>query len=128
LVREFDQARALLGGFFELPVAEPEPESDLGLEIMWVDAGDVRLELLRPTDPHGRGARQLDEGHGGVHHLAFTVDDIDETVSALAERGFRLRADGIRIGAHGSRICFLDPDDAQGMSIELVEPKPEEEQ
>ena len=41
--------------------------------------GDVRLELLEPTDPCSSVQKFLDKRGEGLHHLAFTVDDIHDT-------------------------------------------------
>lgn len=121
IVQEFGDARSLLGDYFGLTTEDPELEATLGLEVMWVHAGGVRIELLRPASPDSAAARVLADGHGGVHHLAFAVANLEQAIQDLRARGFRPRADGIRAGARGNLICFLDPTDAQGMVVELVQ-------
>ena len=63
-----------------------------------------------------------DEGYEigtGYGHVAVTVDDLDATLSALAEKGIEPERPPYTVRAGGSRLCFVrDPD---GYRIELIE-------
>jgi methylmalonyl-CoA epimerase len=121
LVEDFAAAGALLGATPGIHLAEPELEPVLGLEILWARVGATWLELMRPTDPGSRVARLLEAGEGGVHHVAFTVADIESSLAGLKEAGVRLRDETPRVGAHGSLIAFLDPDSLDGTLVEMVQ-------
>ena len=55
----------------------------------------------------------------GYGHIALTVDDVDETLGALAEKGIEPEKPPYQVREGGARICFvLDPD---GYRVELVE-------
>jgi glyoxylase I family protein len=62
----------------------------------------------RPSRPEAQGLR----------HLAFAVDDLDSTISAIAAKGVELEP--VRIDPHtGKRFTFFsDPD---GLPLELYE-------
>ena len=51
-------------------------------------------------------------------HLAFQVDDLDETITALQTQGIRI-TDGPTKTSSGSRFIFIDAPD--GYEVELIE-------
>lgn len=81
----------------------------------------VRLELLEPTSPDSPVARFLEKRGEGVHHIAYTVDDLEERLRALGEAGVRRIDEQPRPGAHGTRIAFLHPASTGGVLTELCE-------
>lgn len=85
----------------------------------------VRLELLEPTSDDSPVARFLAKRGEGVHHVAYTVDDIEERLRDLAEEGVGLIDEAARPGAHHMRIAFLHPKSTGGVLTELCEPAPE---
>jgi lactoylglutathione lyase len=76
------------------------------------EAADV-LEL---TYNHDGRTYELGTGYG---HIAIGVDDLDETLEALAGQGIEPEREPYRVREGGSRICFVrDPDDYR---IELID-------
>jgi catechol 2,3-dioxygenase-like lactoylglutathione lyase family enzyme len=69
----------------------------------------------------GGSLKAFNRGLGGVHHLAYRVDDLDRAMRALDERGARcLQPFGIK-GA-GPFLCgFIDPIYTGNALIELVQ-------
>jgi methylmalonyl-CoA/ethylmalonyl-CoA epimerase len=123
IVEDLGPVAALFAGQLGLEVRGPEPEPDLGLEILWVQAGATTLEFVAPTTPDSRAAAALARGEGGVHHVALRVEGLDELVDALDGAGIGVLDRPPRQGAHGSRVSFLDPA-AIGARVELVEEAP----
>lgn len=83
---------------------------------------NVRLELLEPTDPNGPIAKFLDKRGEGLHHLAFSVDDIQTRIDELKKTGIQMIDDEPRGGAHHMQIAFLHPKSTHGVLTELCEP------
>ena len=86
--------------------------------------GDVKIELLEPTSPESTIAKFIEKnnGNGGMHHLAFAVED--GVANALAEAettGIRLIDKAPRKGAEGLQIAFLHPKSTLGVLTELCE-------
>ena len=83
--------------------------------------GDVKIELLEPTSPESTIAKFIEKnnGNGGMHHLAFAVED--GVANALAEVGIRLIDKAPRKGAEGLNIAFLHPKSTLGVLTELCE-------
>ena len=104
-----------------LTLREPQPEPELGIEILWADGGGTPLEFIRSLREDSRVAAALRAGEGGIHHVAFAVEVLDEILQALASEGVRARGGDPRDGSRGSRIAFLEPATTAGCRIELVE-------
>lgn len=80
---------------------------------------DVFLELIEPADPVTPVSRFL-EGGGGMHHLAFEVDDIDLAVAEYEEKGGRVLVRPVE-GFENRRISFVLPVPDSRVVIEFVE-------
>ena len=83
----------------------------------------VRLELLEPTSDESPVARFIEKRGEGLHHVAYTVDDIQARLDALKAGGVRLIDETPRPGAHHTQIAFLHPRSSGGVLTELCEPQ-----
>ncbi len=79
------------------------------------------LELLESTEPDGPVARFIEARGEGVQHIAFRVEDIDDALKELKEKGVRLIDQEPRKGAGGARIAFIHPKETHGVLVELCE-------
>ena len=70
---------------------------------------DIRLELLEPTDPSSPVQTFLEKRGEGLHHLAFTVDNIKARIAELKQSGLRMIDEVPRPGAHHMQIAFIHP-------------------
>ena len=61
------------------------------------------------------------EGKGGLNHICFEVEDIDEALAELKAKGVPLLDEAPRIGHAGCRIAFIDPAATENCLIELAE-------
>ncbi len=83
--------------------------------------GESEVELLESTAPDGPVAKFLEKKGPGVHHIAFRVENIEEALSELKEKGIRLIDEKPRKGAGGAKIAFLHPKATNGVLVELCE-------
>jgi len=83
--------------------------------------GESEVELLESTSPDGPVAKYLEKKGPGIHHVAFCVENIDEALAELKEKGVRLIDETPRKGAGGARIAFLHPKATNGVLVELCE-------
>jgi methylmalonyl-CoA/ethylmalonyl-CoA epimerase len=104
-------------GFTEL---EHELLPHQGVEIVILDGGNCRIELLAPVGDKSPIARSLSKRGPGVQHVAFEVDDMTEALASLAGNGIEPVAPPSQ-GAGGLLICFLHPRDTGGALLELVQ-------
>jgi methylmalonyl-CoA/ethylmalonyl-CoA epimerase len=121
-VRSIDAQRpfyeSTLGAVFE----GVEEVADQKVRVAFFRLGEVRLELLEPTDSTSTVAAFLEKRGEGLHHLAFTVADIQDRITELKQAGLRMIDDVPRPGAHHMRIAFLHPKSTFGVLTELCEP------
>src|SRR4051794_25519191 len=99
-----------------------EEVADQKVKVGFFRVGDVRLELLEPTDPSSTVAAFLDKRGEGLHHVAYSVDDLEARISQLKQGGVRMIDETPRAGAHRMRIAFLHPKSSNGILTELCEP------
>ena len=104
-------------GFAELG-RERLPEQ--GVEVILLDGGNCRVELLAPLGDDTPIARFLTKRGAGLQQAAFEVADLDAALAELAAKGIKPLA-APSLGAGGLRICFLHPRDTHGVLLELVE-------
>jgi len=83
-------------------------------------AGDDRLQLLEATG-EGVVQRFVERRGAALHHVAFSVDDLDAAIKELHERGTPLVDEHPRAGGGGTRIAFLHPSACAGLLVELVD-------
>jgi methylmalonyl-CoA/ethylmalonyl-CoA epimerase len=107
-----------LGAVFEGTEEVPDQKVRVG----FFRVGDVRLELLEPTDPASTVAVFLEKRGEGLHHVAFAVEGIEARIAELKRSGVRMIDEAPRPGAHHMRIAFLHPKSTFGVLTELCEP------
>lgn len=99
-----------------------ETIDEQGIEAVGLAAGESVIELLRPLDEGSPIARYRGDSDTRLHHTAYRVADIEQTLAELKAKGIRLIDEHPRRGAHGNRIAFLHPKSTQGVLIELCQP------
>jgi len=107
--------------FFREILGLPEvvlADSD-GANIVGFSAGEPLVELLEAEDPASPIARFLAKRGPGVHHICFSVDDLDGMLERCRRAGVQLIDEKPRIGAEGKRIAFLHPKSTAGLLVEL---------
>ena len=87
----------------------------------FIPCGDSELELLESTADDGAVARFIEKNGEGIQHIALQVDDIEQALEELREKGVRLIDETPRIGAGGARIAFVHPKSTGGVLLELCE-------
>ena len=86
--------------------------------------GDTKIELLEATSPESTIAKFIEKngGRGGMHHMAFAVEDgVGNALAESAEKGVQLIDKTPRKGADGLQIAFLHPKSTQAVLTELCE-------
>jgi methylmalonyl-CoA/ethylmalonyl-CoA epimerase len=82
---------------------------------------DSELELLESTELDGPVAKYIESRGEGMQHIAFRVENIEEALRELKEKGVRLIDQEPRKGAGGARIAFIHPKETHGVLVELCE-------
>ena len=90
-----------------------------GARIVGFNAGEPLVELLEADDPTSPIARFVAKRGPGIHHICFSVDDLDATLERCRAAGIQLIDEKPRVGAEGKRIAFLHPRSTGGVLVEL---------
>jgi len=121
-VRSIDAQKSFYEGALGAAFEGLEEVPSQKVRVGFFRVGDVRLELLEPTDPSSPVAKFLEKRGEGLHHLAFAVEDLPARIAELKESGVRMIDDAPRGGAHHMRIAFVHPKSTFGVLTELCEP------
>ena len=107
--------------FFRDVLGLPEAALDDadGAKIVGLEAGESLVEVLEADDPASPIARFIAKRGAGIHHICFSVDDLDATLERCRAAGIHLIDEKPRIGAEGKRIAFLHPRSTGGVLVEL---------
>ena len=89
------------------------------VKVVMISCGDIVLELFQPLAETGQFADFLKETGGGLHHIAFATDDIDEDFNRLKAQGRKLQSEEPMSLPFG-KICFVAAGD-ENVLIELME-------
>jgi methylmalonyl-CoA/ethylmalonyl-CoA epimerase len=111
-----------LGAKFEGIEEVTDQKVKVGFFLVGAPGSEVRLELLEPTSPDSPISGFLEKKGEGLHHVAYTVSDIQGRIDALKAGGVRMIDEKPRGGAHHTKIAFLHPKASCGVLTELCEP------
>jgi len=120
-VKSIKETSELLCNILGLKVAVEEIVEEQKVKVAFLPLGDSELELLESTSSEGPIARFIEKKGEGIQHIAFRVNNIEETLDKLKKEGVRLIDEKPRYGAGGAKIAFLHPKCTNGVLIELCE-------
>jgi LAO/AO transport system kinase len=123
VVPDLEAAGALYRDALGASVSEKRSLPEHGVEAVFVELPNTKIELLRPLDEASPvGGFLAKHPVGGIHHICFQVEEIAAAAARLTAAGARILGDGRpKTGAHGRPVLFLHPKDFFGTLIELEE-------
>ncbi|HEY9122861.1 MAG TPA: methylmalonyl-CoA epimerase [Bacteroidales bacterium] len=96
-----------------------EEVKDQKVKTAFFMVGQTKIELLESTDPEGPIGKFIEKKGAGIHHIAFAVDNVNEALTAVEQKGVTLIDKQGRKGAEGLNIGFLHPKSTFGVLTEL---------
>ena len=81
--------------------------------------GETKIELLESTDSNGPISTFIEKRGEGIHHIAFEVENTNDSLKKAKDNGFRLIDQISRKGAEGMDIGFLNPKKTNGVLVEF---------
>src|SRR4030042_998873 len=129
LVKDIEEAKKNLedigigpfGGLDAEPTVKWEAwgqPTEVRLKMLFTKIGPLEIELIEPLSD----CMQKDflDNHGeGIQHYSFFVDDIDEVVEYMAEKGYKVVQRGWRVKNGG--YAFLDTEAKCGFLLGVIE-------
>lgn len=92
-----------------------------GVVVAFIDAGNIKIELLEPTTDDSPIAKFIASRGQGIHHIAYSVGHIEDRIADMKERGIRMINETPKTGAGGAQIAFMHPKSTGGVLMELCE-------
>ena len=120
-VKNLQQANELFTKLFGRAHYKVEEVESEGVKTSFFDVGGVKFELLEASHGDSPIAKFIDKRGEGIHHLAFEVSNIDESIQEYEKKGFVPIHPKAKKGADNKLICFLHPKTTGGVLIELCQ-------
>jgi len=120
-VKDLESSEKLFTALTGEPPYKREAVESEGVMTSFFKSGPNKIELLQATDESSPIAKFIEKRGEGIHHIAFSVDNLEEEMLRLKDLGFRLLNEKPKRGADQMLICFLHPKDTNGVLIELCQ-------
>ena len=101
--------------------AGTEIVSEQKVTVAFFKVGDVFIELLEPLSEDSTINKFLEKRGGGLHHIAYEVDNIEKEIKSFDDKEIRMLDKEPRTGAHNAKIAFVHPKGFSGVLMELKE-------
>ncbi|MEM1219348.1 MAG: methylmalonyl-CoA epimerase [Bacteroidota bacterium] len=120
-VRNLAESNALFEQLLGVAPYKEEEVASEAVKTSFFKTGESKIELLEATSSDSAIAKYLDKRGEGIHHIAFEVQDIHQSMNELKEKGFRLLNEAPKRGADNKLVCFIHPKSANGVLVELCQ-------
>jgi methylmalonyl-CoA/ethylmalonyl-CoA epimerase len=120
-VNSIDGSKNFWSDILGLTLEGTETVAEQKVTTAFYPVGDSEVELLESTAPDGPVAKYIEKKGEGMQHIAFRVENIEECLKELKEKGVPLIDQVPRIGAGGAKIAFLHPKGTCGVLVELCQ-------
>jgi methylmalonyl-CoA/ethylmalonyl-CoA epimerase len=118
-VADLDAAVERWRRLFGAEVEAEEEVASQGVRAVALHTGAGRVELLSALAPDTPVGRFLERRGEGMHHVAFSVDDVAVELERLRNGGATLIDEVPRQGLYGP-VAFVHPETVGGVLVELV--------
>jgi methylmalonyl-CoA/ethylmalonyl-CoA epimerase len=120
-VKNIDESNILFASLLGQDHYKIEDVVSEGVRTSFFKIGDIKIELLQATHQDSAIARFIEKRGEGIHHLAFSVSDISQSIESYRTKGFEPINENPKKGADNKMICFLHPKTTGGVLIELCQ-------
>ena len=122
-VKSIEESRKYYEKVLELECYKIEEVPEQKVRTAFFKIGEVKIELLEPTDPESPVAKFLEKKGPGIHHIAYFVENVNEALIISKGRDMQLIDELSRKGADGMDIGFLHPKSTEGVLTEFCSNK-----
>jgi len=120
-VSNLNEALGIYEGILGLKLVKIRVVEEQGVKVALLLAGEIKIELLEPTNEESPVAKFIVKKGEGIHHIALTVSNIKNSLEEIKRKGITLIDEKPRIGIEGHKIAFLHPKNTKNVLIELCE-------
>jgi len=120
-VKSIEDSLPYYEGVLGLKCYNIEVVEDQKVKTAFFKVGQTKIELLEPTSPDSTIAKFIEKRGEGIHHIAYSVDSVANSLAEVESKGVQLIDKAPRGGAEGLNIAFLHPKSTGGVLTELCE-------
>jgi methylmalonyl-CoA/ethylmalonyl-CoA epimerase len=120
-VKNIEQSVKLFTQLLGTACYKVEKVESEGVQTAFFELSGVKIELLEGTNPASPISKFIEKRGEGIHHLAFEVDNIEQSIQEYSEKGFELINKEAKKGADNKLISFLHPKSSNGVLVELCQ-------
>jgi len=120
-VRQLSQSIPLFEKILNATCYKTETVESENVRTAFFKVGETKIELLESTAADTAISRFVEKKGEGIHHIAFSVDNLEKEIDRLKAEGVAFVSEQPKNGADNKRICFLHPKATNGVLIELCE-------
>jgi len=120
-VKNLEASNILFEKLLGVPHYKIEEVASEGVRTSFFKSGPNKIELLEATKPDSPIAKYLEKKGEGIHHVAFSVEDIVSEIERLKGEGFVVLNEIPKKGADNKLVAFLHPKGTNGVLVELCQ-------
>lgn len=120
-VKNLEESLAFYRDILGLECQGTEVVEEQKVKVAFLPIGDTEVELLESTSEDGPIAKFIEKNGEGIQHIAFKVDNIQEAIAYMQEKGMKMIDEQPRYGAGGAKIAFVHPKSTNRVLVELSE-------
>jgi methylmalonyl-CoA epimerase len=120
VVEDLEKATDELSRVFDLDYEERMDIKEAGIRIAFYALGSGQMEIIEFRKPMDDVDPIVLQPRAGVQHVAFQVEDFEEALQELKDKGLKIVRGFPRKGAHG-QVAFFYPTVGLDMLIEICE-------
>ena len=120
-VKNLEESIKFYEEILALKCYEIEEVKDQNVRTAFFLVGQTKVELLESTDSEGPISKFIQKRGEGIHHIAYAVRNLTQTLNELKQKGIQLIDSEPRPGAERMNIAFIHPKAAGGVLTELCE-------
>lgn len=122
-VKNLDESIRYYENVLGLKCYRIEKVKDQKVKTAFLKVGDTKIELLESTEKDGPIDKFIEKRGEGIHHIAFAVEDIKQSLKEAELAGIELINKEPVTGAENLQIAFLHPKSTFGVLTEFCEHK-----
>jgi methylmalonyl-CoA/ethylmalonyl-CoA epimerase len=122
-VKDLEISKNLYSKIFDIHHFHEETVIEQKVKVASFELNGILMELTQALDETSPIAKFIEKRGEGIHHIAFTAEDINSELSKLNLAGIELINKEAVDGAHNMKIGFLHPKSTGGVLMELCEQK-----
>jgi len=120
-VKNLEDANKLFEKLLGVESYKTEKVPSEGVITSFFKAGPNKIELLEAENNDSPIAKFIQKKGEGVHHIAFSVDNIYDEIKRLKSEGFVVINEQPKKGADNKLVVFLHPKSSSGVLVELCQ-------